>query len=197
MTTEPKRRRGKYKAATSEWSVEDALKNYSEIQELTEEMESWRDNLQGTGLESTGKFSEVEEAADTLANSSSECESQVDGVVEKIQSFAPSLLEEKVSVILQVTRSKRKSPSRAVRLSNATASIGVARDHLVERLDQIKILISDGEEHTFFPDLDETGFSPEMKTQVNEDIEEIEGYLDGIEDIIGDLEGVEFPGMFG
>ena len=196
MTTQRKRR-GKYKAVTEEWGVESALLNYPEIRSLAGEMESWRDNMQGTALENTGKFELVEEAVETLDNNASECETQADSLVEKIRELAPSLLEEKISVILQATRSRRKFPSRSVRLSNTTAPIGVARDHLNGRLDQIKTLIADGEEHLFFPDLDETGFSPEMKIQVTEDIEEIETYLTEIEDIISNLESVEFPGMFG
>ncbi len=38
----------------------------SEIEALTDEMEQWRDNMQGTNLESTERYSRVEEAAETL-----------------------------------------------------------------------------------------------------------------------------------
>ena len=41
---------------------------YSDISDLCEELNSWRDNMQGTGLESTSKFSTLEDTISTLEN---------------------------------------------------------------------------------------------------------------------------------
>jgi methyl-accepting chemotaxis protein len=38
------------------------------VSELAEEMGNWRDNMSGTNLEATDKYSRVEEAADSLEN---------------------------------------------------------------------------------------------------------------------------------
>lgn len=50
----------------------------SDLDNLKEEMESWRDNMAGTNLESTEKYDAVSEAADNLdtACSSAECISE-------------------------------------------------------------------------------------------------------------------------
>ncbi len=42
--------------------------DFGELEELTDEMVNWRDNMQGTNLENTMKYCEVEEAANTLEN---------------------------------------------------------------------------------------------------------------------------------
>jgi len=40
--------------------------DFSEVEALAEEMENWRDNLEGTSLENTDKYSEVSDCADSL-----------------------------------------------------------------------------------------------------------------------------------
>ena len=55
----------------------------SEIENLAEEMESWRDNMSGTNLENTDKYSQVEESAETLRQGYDDIESatgDLDGV---------------------------------------------------------------------------------------------------------------------
>lgn len=53
--------------ATFTRTVEDALSNAEgELESLRDEMTDWRDNMDGTGLENTDKYSEVEEAASEL-----------------------------------------------------------------------------------------------------------------------------------
>lgn len=46
----------------------------SEIQGLKEEMENWRDGLQGTNLEYSEKFNQLEECISVLENNESEIE---------------------------------------------------------------------------------------------------------------------------
>jgi hypothetical protein len=57
---------------------ESADESKGEIENLSEEMGNWRDNMQGTNLESTDKYSRVDEAASTLEDASS----NLDGVSE-------------------------------------------------------------------------------------------------------------------
>jgi len=52
-----------------------ALVDINEVESLSEEMGSWRDNMSGTNLESTDKYSRVEAAADTLEEVKDEIES--------------------------------------------------------------------------------------------------------------------------
>jgi len=51
-----------------------------EIEVLADEMESWRDNMQGTNLENTDKYSRVEEAADTLRQGCDDLENAKDSL---------------------------------------------------------------------------------------------------------------------
>ena len=46
--------------------------DYSEVTELMDEMQSWRDGLEGTNLEYSEKFERITDAADTLENIESE-----------------------------------------------------------------------------------------------------------------------------
>lgn len=73
-----------------------------EIDALSEEMGNWRDNMQGTNLESTDKYSRVEEAASTLEDVSSNLdnvseptipEKEADNTmsIEKLRDFAEEL----------------------------------------------------------------------------------------------------------
>ncbi len=199
MTIEkPKRRRrGKYKGVEQKSTVENGLDNFSDIGELGEEMRSWVENASGTGLENTERFQLAAETADTLESKHQDIEYQVGEVITKTRQLAPSLLEEEIMTVLQVPRSKRQSPSRAVRISNAIAFITVAAEHLETRLDEVRTLINNGEENKFFPDLDEDGFNPGMKEQVLDDIQEIEADLGEIKDAASEAEGVDFPGMYG
>jgi len=65
----------------------------SEVESLAEEMGSWRDNMQGTNLESTDKYSRVEECADTLETISSDLQDvgeineadEIDSVIDSLQ----------------------------------------------------------------------------------------------------------------
>lgn len=199
MTTEkPKRkRRGKYKGVDQKSRVEDALGSFSDISELGDEMQSWVDGASGTGLEGTTRTQMAGEAADTLTGKHDELEYQVGEVITKTKEFAPTLLEEEIMIVLQLPRSKRQSPSRAIRLSNAMAFVTVAAEHLDTRINEIRTLIENGEEHLFFPDIDETGFTPEMKEQVLEEMHEIQADIEQIQEHASELEGVEFPGMYG
>jgi len=67
------------KTASRATRLSDALskidEGLSEIEALADEMDSWRDNMQGTNLENTEKYSRVEETADTLRQGYDDIES--------------------------------------------------------------------------------------------------------------------------
>ena len=73
--------------------------DFGELESLADEMASWRDNMQGTNLESTMKYAEVEEAANTLENIDPSIDeiSDIDEIDERLDE-----LEEKVSEIQSV-----------------------------------------------------------------------------------------------
>ena len=58
--------------------LSDALEMIDEglsvIADLADEMESWRDNMSGTNLESTGKYETVGECADVLSTARDDIE---------------------------------------------------------------------------------------------------------------------------
>lgn len=49
----------------------------AEVQALQEEIESWRDNMAGTNLESTDKYQQLEDCATTLESASGEIENAI------------------------------------------------------------------------------------------------------------------------
>ena len=71
--------------------------DYSEVENLTAEMTGWRDNMMGTNLEATTKYSDVSETADAL---------------EQIDCEAPSIEDvEDISVVIE----KLKEDSNTLR----------------------------------------------------------------------------------
>lgn len=76
-------------------SILDAAKNIvdnvdlSEIQSLCDEMTSWRDNMQGTNLDSTSKYKIVDNTASELENMDKEISEII--VVEDIEDAASQL----------------------------------------------------------------------------------------------------------
>lgn len=71
--------------------------DFSELESLTEEMTSWRDNMSGTGLENTSKYEAVDEAASTLEgidtsmNTSIESASDIDEAISELNDKADEL----------------------------------------------------------------------------------------------------------
>lgn len=57
----------KLKTETITETISEALEDAKfELSSLAEEMGEWRDNMEGTGLENTGRYEEISECADTL-----------------------------------------------------------------------------------------------------------------------------------
>lgn len=105
-------------------AFEDAL---SEVESLSEEMTSWRDNMgQHEGLSATQKYEEVETAADTLENQQSELDSiqsdleKLDGLDEIELTVAPPYDPHFYG----------HSMGRAKRLANALADLNGVKEGL-------------------------------------------------------------------
>jgi len=161
---------GKYKRVREKFTVDEGL-DTTEIESLRDEMQGWVDNMSGTALENTSRYQMAEEAVSQL--------DQVDGVdFDEIWGAVPEdcgiTVDELKAIEFTCTiftpKSRRQSTSRAYRLSNTIT-------HITGALDAIRNYLED-----------------------KKDIEGISSVLDavdGIESQVQDLDGVEFPGMYG
>jgi len=140
---------------------------YSDLQELSSELDEWASNMEGGNLGNTDKCSRVREAADTLGNHT-DAPGMVDG-----------LDEEEVSVAVSVPRSQKNGTSRAVRLENIVSTL----DSLISFADEQKDALEESE-------LVE-------KEETHDLIDEIENLISQLETTKDEIEGVEIPGMYG
>lgn len=129
------------------------------IEELGEEMEDWRANMEDK-FSTTDKYSRVEEAAQTLQGESEPTEPDSDTV-------------KAITVTIQDPKPRRRSYSRADRLSQATSLLEACEGAL-----------------------DEFASSDDPKTS-EDDASEADSYKNDIETLRNNVEGVDFPGMFG
>lgn len=173
----------KYKAKTEEFSVADAVSMANdEVAQLAEEMREWADNLEGGNLGHTDKAQRVAEAADTLEG----IEQQED-----LHEEAEAL---RCTVTLQVVRSARYSPSRAVRAANAATMLQAAAGAIQDRLGDLEI-----EKHELeaAAQAEETDKHDDRLAEIESAMSDLESQADSLEAAASDLEGVDFPGMFG
>lgn len=146
-----------------------------DLESLQEEIGSWRDNMEGTGLENTSKYESV-----------SECAGQLDTALQSVPEEMPESLKDvkvlmptsvlRVSASYRFSKKFRGGPSRAARLNEVTGIIetlmNTAREHR-EKLAEVKLT-------------DEV-------LDVADGIEEFEGEL---QNALDEAQSVEFPGMF-
>jgi len=140
-----------------------------EIESLRDEMTEWRDNMDGTGLENTQKYEAVSEAADQLDNVDSITFDDLDSVMEEAE-LADDIKALTYKAILMVPRSRRQSSSRSVRLSNAVSTLTGALDCI----------------EAYLAELPESDKVTDIQTEV-----------DNLRGLVEEMDGVEFPGMFG
>ncbi len=151
---------------------------FSQLTELGEEMRSWCDNMEEK-FSSTSRYQMASDAADALENLS---EVDVSDLEEKLRIAEVEYSESQPS-------SKRKSPSRATRLSNAAGMLHAAaayiEDWIVDLEGMQKELDHEAENYSEqFDDLDNR-------------ICECQDKLTELQDAASEAENVEFPGMFG
>lgn len=147
------------------------LEFHTDIEGLKDEMEEWRDNMPES-LQSSDKYSQVEEAADTLGNAASELEEACEGIKKILEGDSAVL-----SAIIEYTEQKMYkgyNMPRWVRLANPCAALGAVVEFLKEQENNIK-----------------------KSLQNEEDRDQFSYCIDHIDDALSDLSGVEFPPMFG
>lgn len=159
-------------------SAETALSDAaSEVRELADEMESWRDNMSGTALENTSKFEMVDEAASAL--------SDLADSLENVDMDAFSHLSGETSWSVQQNVNKRRSVSRATRLSNAESAFEAAKSAVESAMyDLGDVDIEDDDDE-----------AEQLRKQ------EAQDRKDGLESLLNELENidewsVDFPGMY-
>lgn len=150
-----------YKIVPCKGTVSDAVADaFSEAESLKDEMEEWKSSLEGTNFEQSDRFSRISEAYDTLE---SNCEAP--DVPDSLGDLEVEWAEGRKKSV------KRRGPSRAARLGNATSALAAVVDLLRE--------VEDDDER-------------------EQDVREAAGELaNNIEEKKDELDGVEFPGMFG
>lgn len=150
-----------YKVVSCKGTLDSAVSDaFSEAESLRDEMEEWKDSLEGTNFERSDKFERISEAYETLNDN---CESP--DVSDWLGAFEVEWAEGRKKSI------KRRGPSRAARLGNAVQALNAAIDVLRE--------IEEDEE-----------LPQDKRDEARELANDIEGKKD-------ELDGVEFPGMFG
>jgi hypothetical protein len=160
-----------YKQVPCTAPVEQVLKDGpSDASELAEEMRSWYDNMSGTPAENSSKYSQVEEAADTLERASGELEHACGQILEALE--GEDALDAKVDWVEMHAVGKRHITSRAHRAGNITASLRAAVEFLEKSTD----------------------LKDELTGELPEDVRDGVSVID---DALSDLDGVEFPGMYG
>jgi len=154
MEAQPKRKRQPaYKAVERKSTILACLEDGSaDIVCLAEEIDEWASNMD----------------ADTLGNYEAPN-------LEDIPGF---LLDVEITVTEMVNRNKRRSPSRAWRMSNAVAIIRAAQENLQEYIDNL-------------PSNDDLSDSEQEARDLREEA------ISLIATELDEVEHVEFPGMFG
>ena len=160
---------GKYKQVKEKFTVDDGL-DTSEIESLRGEMQEWVDNMGGTALENTSRYQTAEEAVNTLEGVDNIRFDNIWDAVGNTKSLTVDGLKAlEYEVIIFKVKGQRQHPSRAYRLSNAISAINGALECLREFLERWS----------------------------DDEVGEIRAAIDEVESIVDELDGVEFPGMYG
>jgi len=148
--------------------LSEILDYYSDIEGLKDEMETWRDSIPDN-LQSSDKYSQVDDVVDTLESSHSNLEDACDSIKKILEKF-PSILEADVYYIEHKMYKGCQMP-RWVRLANPVGAIEAMASHIEQLMP-----IEDMSEY---------------------DTEELKQCLGRIDDAVSDLNGVDFPSMYG
>ena len=168
---------GKYKLVMEKFTVDGGL-DTTEIESLRDEMQEWVDNMGGTALENTSRYQMAEEAVSQLDRVDEVNFEDIWDAVSRTECLT-SLTEDLKNLEYEVgvfkVKSRRRSPSRAYRLSNAISAISGAIECLREFL----------ETHE--------GDQPHESDKIRE----VRTAIDEVESTVQEFENVEFPGMYG
>lgn len=176
----------------------DILDYPTDIEDLKDEMEEWRDNIPDS-LQSSDKYTQVDEAAETLGSAASELKEACGGIKRLLEMLpkdesGSSLLdrarklsggETKVNPLdMTISYTEHKmykgyQMPRWVRLANPCAAIQAVIDFIEDLIENISKDLA------------------RENTSAEDYAEELKSYIKQIEDALGDLDNVEFPSMFG
>lgn len=158
----------KRKTIRRETSLDGAVADgISECESLRDEMTEWRDNLEEK-LSATQKYSDVSECADALDNA-------LNSNQPELPDTFPAGLEDKVTWTEFHTYARAQS--RATRLDGAVTGMTAVAEAVEAFL--------------------EMHDDPSDECYGNTDREAWETYANEVREIVGEIEGVEFPGMYG
>lgn len=155
----------------------------SEVECLKDEISEWKENMESNNMEALPKFDEVSEAADTLENALDTLESLE----------VPECLQDLPCVFTQDTRTKARS--RNGRMNNALNALDAAKAGGEQWLEDNEALDANDDDQDDLPD-DTEIVTQEQADARNEQREAVEEFVNQLEEAYGELEGVNFPGMY-
>lgn len=171
MKDQTKRKWGRFPIHTT---IGEAISNAkSEIDQLQSEMEEWAGNMEGTGLENTQKYEDVNSTAEILASAASPLEDIDD---DKLGTLAAQAIDS--------TEYRSRRFPRHERLDNAVTLLQSAKEPLEETREKVQ-----GE-------IDDPAFENADHTERENALDMLDEVISALDDAINELESVEFPGMF-
>lgn len=159
--------------APAKIKLSDALGLYTDIEELGDEMENWRDSIPES-LQGGDKFDEVNDAAEALHGASSDLETACDElklILGKVKTDGADILDQTVAYT-ERKMYKGYSPPRWVRLSNTVSAIRAALDYI------------ESSEGIIEAELDVHDFTS------------LYCYVTDASNSLDDLDSIEFPSMY-
>lgn len=149
---------------------------------LKDEIVEWKDNMEANSMEAMPKYDEVSEAADALESGADSLESLE--VPECLQGVE----------VTYTVDTRRKAQSRSGRMGNALNALGAAKAGA-------EAWLEDNEELEANEDDEDRDEDDELVTQAEADEREeqcsaVQEFIDELENAYGELEGVNFPGMY-
>lgn len=187
----PRKKRETYRTHAVNEPISSAIENaYSELADLASECNDAAGNFSNSSHPKAEAFSE---AASTLEN-----ESQDD--FPDSPAGIPDLLETKFTWHKRMPTDKRHGPSRTVRLENAVSALSAA----VEAIREASQTLTDADDSTEADrenspagDGSAEDVDPVQKHDREEYAQALNDFADGLEATVGNVDGVEFPGMYG
>lgn len=185
----------KVKRTKEIYIIADAVEGgLSDLQELADEMRTWADNMEGTGLENTQKYYDVSEVADAL-----------EGIADCID-----IPEAYAGVEIEVSIAAKRGQPRWLRRDNALACLQAAHDYLSDAADNLR---HEAQEAYYEASVSQVEFlgtdedqADDLRAAIEEyeeqggmreaEADELDGAISELENTISETEYVEFPGMF-
>ena len=179
-----------------------------EVESLKDELEEWRDNMEGAGMENVPKFEEVSEAADLLDSAFDRLDEVQTDLVDKLWPEPEDGWKDGEEPTTEGTEWRARSMSRSARMGNAASLMNTLKEAVEARLEELREEHSDREDVVMESLMEERGVDtlshddPELADALhkevpeNELLEEVEQLVSEIDQAVDEMECVDFPGMF-